>query len=84
MYVVTFSRPACHVSVAVSVTSFVGSPGQDDLSLALQFFPLRDTCNIDEYGAPAFPMANVLMSQADIGATLNSRRMSGGTPIVQA
>jgi hypothetical protein len=67
-----------------ALTSFVTSPGQDELGLSLQFFPLRDPCNVGEYAAPTFPMANVVTAQADIVSTLNARRMSGGTPIVQA
>jgi hypothetical protein len=67
-----------------ALTSFVASPGQDDLGLALQFFPLREQCDVNAYAAPAFPMANVVSAHTDIEDTLNSRRMSGGTPIVQA
>ncbi|HVW29077.1 MAG TPA: vWA domain-containing protein [Polyangiaceae bacterium] len=64
--------------------SFVSSPGQGSLGLSLQFFPLRDQCDVDTYAAPALAMAQVSDSEPDIEATLNARRMSGGTPIVQA
>ena len=64
--------------------SFVSSPGQGSLGLSLQFFPLRDQCDVDKYAAPALSMAQVADSEADIEATLDARRMSGGTPIVQA
>lgn len=64
--------------------SFVSSPGQGSLGLSLQFFPLRDQCAVDAYGAPALAMGNVADGQANIAAILNARRMSGGTPVVQA
>jgi Mg-chelatase subunit ChlD len=63
---------------------FVESPGQGSLGMSLQFFPLRDQCDIPAYAAPTLAMANVTDMQADIESTLNARRMSGGTPIVQA
>ncbi len=64
--------------------SFFSAPGQGSLGLSLQFFPLRDQCAVGEYAKPALPMAMVGDSEPDIENTLNARRMSGGTPIVQA
>jgi Mg-chelatase subunit ChlD len=64
--------------------SFVSSQGQGSLGMSLQFFPLRDQCDIPAYATPALAMANVADMQADITTTLDARRMSGGTPIVQA
>ncbi|HEX7671141.1 MAG TPA: vWA domain-containing protein [Polyangiaceae bacterium] len=66
-----------------ALTTFVESPEQDDLGLALQFFPLREQCSVSTYAQPAFPMASVSGARASIEQTLNERRMSGGTPLVQ-
>ena len=67
-----------------ALLSFVSMESVGDLGLALQFFPLRSQCDVGAYAAPAFPMANVADARAEVEATLNARRMSGGTPIVQA
>lgn len=66
-----------------ALTTFVEGPEQDDLGLALQFFPLREQCSVPTYAQPAFPMASVSGARTDIEQTLNERRMSGGTPLVQ-
>jgi uncharacterized protein len=67
-----------------ALLSFVSTNGADDLGLSLQFFPLRAQCDVNEYALPALPMANVADARMAVEATLNARRMSGGTPIVQA
>jgi hypothetical protein len=67
-----------------ALLSFVDAPGQKDLGLSLQFFPLRAQCDVDAYSTPALPMANVGDARTDVETTVNARRMSGGTPIVQA
>jgi hypothetical protein len=67
-----------------ALLSFVSMESVGDLGLALQFFPLRSQCDVGGYATPAFPMANVADARAGVEATLNARRMSGGTPIVQA
>ena len=66
-----------------ALEAFVANPGQGELSLALQFFPLRDQCSVDAYGTPTFPMAPVSGAALDIESTLEARHMSGGTPLVQ-
>jgi Mg-chelatase subunit ChlD len=67
-----------------ALSAFVSSPAEDSLGLSLQFFPERDQCDVDAYAAPVLPMAAVVDSRTDIVKTLESRRMSGGTPLVQA
>jgi Mg-chelatase subunit ChlD len=67
-----------------ALLSFVAQPDQDDLGLSLQFFPLRAQCDIDTYAEPALAMNSVSDARSDIETTVNARRMSGGTPIVQA
>jgi hypothetical protein len=66
-----------------ALLSFVSSPAQDDLGLSLQFFPLREQCDVGSYALPALPMATVADARDDIAQTLGARRMSGGTPLVQ-
>jgi Mg-chelatase subunit ChlD len=67
-----------------ALLSFVSAPEQSSLGLSVQFFPEREQCDVDAYADPAIPMAAVADSRTDIEATLGARRMSGGTPLVQA
>jgi Mg-chelatase subunit ChlD len=67
-----------------ALLSFVSTQNEGDLGLALQFFPLRAQCDVPSYASPALPMANVVDARDEVAAILNARRMSGGTPIVQA
>jgi Mg-chelatase subunit ChlD len=67
-----------------ALLSFVSMESVGDLGLSLQFFPLRSQCDVGAYALPAVPMANVADERGEVEAILTARRMSGGTPIVQA
>lgn len=71
------------INTKAALKAFVKNPAYGDLSLALQFYPVRKQCSIAEYANPAVPMG-LLPSVADPVATaLDAQSMELGTPMVQ-
>lgn len=70
------------VSGALEIVS--ESSNYVNIGVALQYFPLRLTCDETSYATPAVAMATLPGVGAALRASLESKRMSGGTPLVQA
>jgi len=62
---------------------FVKNPNYSNMGVALQFFPVRQVCNVDAYGAPIVPMQVLPDVQPAFSSAVDAQRMSGGTPLVQ-
>src|SRR4051812_15866902 len=62
---------------------FARNPNYQNLGVALQFFPVRQQCNVDQYGDPVVPMQVLPGVQPAFTAAIESQRMFGGTPLVQ-
>lgn len=62
---------------------FAKNPNYVNMGVALQFFPVRQQCNVDEYGAPIVPMEVLPGVQPAITNAVGAQRMFGGTPLVQ-
>ncbi len=67
-----------------ALLAFLSGVEKSDLGVALQLFPDRLQCSTASYGDPAVPMASFAAARPEIERVVNARRMSGGTPIVQA
>jgi hypothetical protein len=72
------------VAVSSAMRSFVANPDFNDLSVALQYFPLRLDCDVATYQTPAVPFALLPANRAALNASINLQRMQGGTPTVPA
>jgi len=70
------------VSGALSIVS--ESSRYNNVGMALQYFPLRLACDEASYAAPAVAMATLPGVGSDLRGSLLSKRMSGGTPLVQS
>jgi len=62
---------------------FAKNPNYVNMGVALQFFPLRQVCNVDLYGQPIVPMQVLPGVQPAFSSAVDAQRMSGGTPLVQ-
>ncbi|MES1173387.1 MAG: vWA domain-containing protein [Myxococcales bacterium] len=62
---------------------FAKNPNYKNMGVALQFFPVRQQCNVDQYGEPIVPMQVLPGVQPAFTAAIASQRMFGGTPLVQ-
>jgi len=62
---------------------FAKNPNYVNMGVALQFFPVRQVCNVDEYAAPIVPMQILPGVQPAFSSAVDAQRMSGGTPLVQ-
>jgi hypothetical protein len=62
---------------------FAKNPNYQNMGVALQFFPVRQQCNVDQYGDPVVPMQVLPGVQPAFTAAIESQRMFGGTPLVQ-
>ncbi|HKO53956.1 MAG TPA: hypothetical protein VJV79_39885 [Polyangiaceae bacterium] len=62
---------------------FAKNPNYVNMGVALQFFPLRQVCNVDLYGEPIVPMQVLPGVQPAFSSAVDAQRMSGGTPLVQ-
>ena len=62
---------------------FAKNPNYENMGVALQFFPVRQVCNVDLYGEPIVPMQVLPGVQPAFSSAVDSQRMSGGTPLVQ-
>jgi len=62
---------------------FAKNPNYTNMGVALQFFPVRQVCNVDEYASPIVPMQVLPGVQPAFSSAVDAQRMSGGTPLVQ-
>ena len=62
---------------------FAKNPNYKNMGVALQFFPVRQQCNVDQYGAPIVPMQVLPGVQPAFSSAIEAQRMFGGTPLVQ-
>jgi hypothetical protein len=72
------------VAVSSAMKSFISNPDFDDLTVALQYFPLRQQCDKLLYQAPAVPFGLLPANRAMLGNSIDVQRMQGGTPTVPA
>jgi hypothetical protein len=71
------------INTKSALKAFVGNPAYEDLSLALQFFPVRKQCNVAEYALPAVPTGPLPSVASQVRDALDAQSMDGGTPMVQ-
>ena len=62
---------------------FAKNPNYMNMGVALQFFPVRQQCNVTQYGEPIVPMQVLPGVQPALTSAVNGQRMFGGTPLVQ-
>lgn len=71
------------LQVRDALNVFAKNPNYVNMGVALQFFPVRQVCNVDEYGSPIVPMQVLPGVQPAFSSAVDAQRMSGGTPLVQ-
>jgi hypothetical protein len=71
-------------SVEGAITSFVNNPQAVGLGLGLQYYPLRATCEVSDYATPAVAIQTLPTNSMQVVASMQSKQMSGGTPLVPA
>jgi hypothetical protein len=69
-------------NVKAALGSFVTNPAYADLSIGLQFFPIRKQCSVPDYQALAVSLGPEAQVSAPITQALDAQMMSGGTPTV--
>jgi hypothetical protein len=62
---------------------FARNPNYANMGVALQFFPVRQQCNVTQYGAPIVPMQVLPGVEPAFSSAVAAQRMFGGTPLVQ-
>jgi len=62
---------------------FAKNPNYKNMGVAMQFFPVRQQCNVDLYGEPIVPMQVLPGVQPALSSAVEAQRMFGGTPLVQ-
>ena len=71
------------LQVRDALNVFAKNPNYANMGVALQFFPIRQQCNVDLYGQPIVPMAVLPGVQPALTDAVDAQRMFGGTPLVQ-
>jgi hypothetical protein len=71
------------VQVRDALNVFAGNPNYANMGVALQFFPVREQCNVLQYAAPIVPMQVLPGVQPAFSSAVDAQRMFGGTPLVQ-
>jgi hypothetical protein len=71
------------IQVRDALNVFAKNPNYMNMGVALQFFPVRQQCNVTEYGAPIVPMQVLPGAQPAFSSAVDAQRMFGGTPLVQ-
>jgi hypothetical protein len=69
-------------NVKAALTSFVTNPAYADLGIGLQFFPIRQQCNVADYQMLAVDLALQPQVAGPITQALDAKQMAGGTPTV--
>lgn len=72
------------VAVKSALKSFVARSDLVGLGMGLQYFPQRAQCSAETYELPTVPISVLPGQSAAILSSLDSQRMSGGTPTVPA
>jgi hypothetical protein len=80
-YSMDFEDKWAHVRGALKV--FVQNPNYANMGVSLQFFPVRQQCNVDQYGLPDVAMQVLPDVAPEFSSAVDAQRMSGGTPLVQ-
>ena len=62
---------------------FAKNPNYVNMGVALQFFPVRQQCNVSQYAEPIVPMQVLPGVQPEFSSAVGAQRMFGGTPLVQ-
>jgi len=70
-------------SLSAALESFVADPASAGLDMGIQFFPLRDTCDISAYASLAVPVGPQATVAPLIKAAIDGTHPAGGTPTVQ-
>src|SRR5204863_7148342 len=70
--------------VSAALKSFISDPRFGGLGVGIQYFPLRQQCTVADYAVPAVPVAVLPGAAAGLTASIDSRRMNGGTALVPA
>ncbi|MEO8906119.1 MAG: vWA domain-containing protein [Polyangiaceae bacterium] len=71
------------IQVRDALNVFAKNPNYANMGVALQFFPVRQQCNVMQYGAPLVPMQVLPDVQPAFSSAVDAQRMYGGTPLVQ-
>jgi hypothetical protein len=69
-------------NVKAALESFVTNPSYADLSVGLQFFPIRKQCSVPDYEALAVALGPEGQVSTPITQALDAQMMAGGTPTV--
>jgi len=69
-------------AIKSALKTFANDPRFSDVGVALQYFPLRTQCKVDDYAVPAVPFAPLSLAGNAVIISLDGQRMSGGTPMV--
>jgi hypothetical protein len=80
-YSMDFDDKWTHVRGALKV--FVQNPNYANMGVSLQFFPVRQQCNVALYGVPDVAMQVLPEVAPAFTSAVDAQRMSGGTPLVQ-
>jgi len=62
---------------------FAQNPNYTNMGVSLQFFPVRQQCNVALYGMPDVPMQVLPDVAPALISAIEAQRMFGGTPLVQ-
>lgn len=71
-------------SIAQVLKTFVADSRFAGISVGMQYFPLRETCDVDEYAKLAVPFGTLPAAATPLATSLDEQRMAGGTPMVPA
>jgi hypothetical protein len=70
----------------INIKSALKLFAQDDsfssMGVGAQYFPLRAQCKVTDYEAPAVAIRPIKQVASELSGSLDSQRMSGGTPMV--
>jgi hypothetical protein len=80
-YSMDFDDKWTHVRGALKV--FVQNPNYANMGVSLQFFPVRQQCNVERYGVPDVAMQVLPGVAPAFTSAVDAQRMFGGTPLVQ-
>jgi hypothetical protein len=72
------------IAVSQAMDLFVTDPRFTGLGVGIQYFPLRETCDVPSYATPTVPIAVLPGAGQALTMSIDGRRMSGGTPTVPA
>jgi hypothetical protein len=70
------------LNVRDALKRFVSNPAYADLTIGLQFFPIRKQCSVEDYAMPAVPLLIQKEAAGPIIAALDAQRMADETPMV--